>query len=276
MALLAVDMGGTYLRWFYSNGAIEKQGTISSKGIEPADFIIEMTKKQPDIERVGLSIAAQVSDGKIISSPNIDIRKRDIASYIPKKIRFSIENDANAAALAEADYFGASDIVIINIGTGFGCAAITGGKLLRGSHNLAFEAGHMPFASSPIRCGCGKNNCIELYASGIGIKKWLKYYRLENDIKLAKMIESKKEPYRQIGKNFIEATLHACASVTTLLDPELLILGGGIVASEPFLIDIISQRLIDYALPQTAKKIKIKASALENSSLCGAKIIASL
>lgn len=83
-----------------------------------------------------------------------------------------VENDANAAALAEHRYGagrGLSDLICLTLGTGIGGGAIAGGRLVRGAHGAGGELGHIPVEPGGAPCACGSSGCLEAYASATGI-----------------------------------------------------------------------------------------------------------
>ncbi len=90
-------------------------------------------------------------------------------------MEFRIENDLNSAVLAERLYWKSDNIIAIYIGTGIGAGIISNGILIKGNLGFAGEIGHIPFKKAPFNCGCGKDNCIELFCSGGAILKWADY-----------------------------------------------------------------------------------------------------
>jgi glucokinase len=141
---------------------------------------------------------------------------------------------------------------------------------VRGAYNMATEIGHIPYKKAPFSCGCGRNNCIELFASGSGLKKWTQHYKLECDHSLKSL---KKCTNKDIVKSFEEALVHASGVVTTLFNPEVLVLGGGIITANPYLKDIILQTISDHALPQALDGLKICTSTIEDAPIKGALLL---
>lgn len=96
-----------------------------------------------------------------------------------------LENDANAAALGE-QWIGAgrnvSDLVLISLGTGIGGGIISGGKILRGSHGMAGEIGHITVVPNGNPCGCGNRGCVEKHASAIAITAMARMLGLGDDL----------------------------------------------------------------------------------------------
>ncbi len=255
---LYIDRGATYIRYQIENGNI-----ITIKESDIISLIRELTAKY-NIKRAYISFAGEVRDNIIISAPNIDIKRLDLSSYFPN-IQFKIDNDLNCAILAEAKYWSSRDIVALYIGTGIGAGAISRGNIVRGFSNSAGEIGHIPFKKAPFSCGCGKDNCIELFTSGSAIKKWADY--LNQDFK--RLEDMPKEIY----SNFLEGVLYASATLITLFNPKILVLGGGVIEKNSFLINYIKQNIDRYAYNPNLKGLKIVQTKLKDAPLEGAKFL---
>jgi len=270
MSALYIDIGGTWLRWEYK----EKSGKIHSKSIGLVEFIEEFLQNHKDIKSVLVSFAGQVSDGAILSSPNITVEISHIKEYFESryKIVFKIDNDLNCALLEEVRYINSSDTVLFFVGTGVGCSIYENGHIFRGKNNLAGEIGHIPFKKAPFKCGCGKDNCLELFCGGEGLKKWCEYYGLK-EMSLLELRNSKTNEAKKIYKNFQEAILFGIGTLVTLTNPQVLILGGGVLESNPYILDIIEKKIYRYALKESCKGLRIVMSEIENPSLKGAKLL---
>ncbi len=248
---LAVDIGGTYLR--YDIYGIKK---IEIKNIDIEEFLRKLIKKY-NIKKIAISFAGQVNNGEILSSPNAK-------KFNPKNlgIPYILENDLNCAALAESNYFKSKFLVALYSGTGLGSGIIENGKIVRGYKNLAGEIGHIPYKKAPFKCGCGKDNCIELFASGNGIKKWANFLSCEDNLKTT---------CKEIKKNYEKALLTAAATVLTLFNSEMLVLGGGVIKNNPYLVDLVKKEIKNYAPSFSISKIVL--SEIEDASLIGAKLL---
>jgi glucokinase len=272
MSQLYIDIGGTKLRseLVLKNETIKEE--VPSNSVELTSYIENKIDK--DLKEVFISFAGQVNNGKIISSPNIKIKEKNITKYFDEKysIRLKIDNDLNCALRAESRYFNEKNLALIFIGTGIGSAVMENNLIIKGENNLAGEIGHIPFKKSPFKCGCGKNNCIENFTSGIALKKWYDFYKLKD--KTISEIKKSKNPYeKMIYNNFIEGFLTASATIVTLFNPKLLVLGGGIIKSNNFLYDILKDNIEKYALKASCNKLDIQISKLDNASLEGAKLL---
>ena len=273
--ILLIDIGGTYLRYeIHDRNKVIKKAKLKSAQIGLCEFL-EKILEQEKIKTIAISYAGQVNKGKILSSPHIKIDRHNIKEYIEQKygVKLYIENDLNCSVLAEADYFKAKDIVNIAVGTGLGLGVVSSGILIKGSDGIATELGHIPYKESPFNCSCGKNNCLELFASGSGLKLWEEYYKFQNFLTLEELQKSSDKNAIKISKEFQKALLYACGVVVTLFNPKILVLGGGIIQSNPQLVNLIQKEIANYAMPLSTENLKIVKSHLEDASLKGAYLL---
>ncbi|MBM2852718.1 MAG: family transcriptional regulator [Candidatus Nitrosotenuis sp.] len=155
--------------------------------------------------------------------------KNDLKKMFGKKI--AMENDANCFAMAEATMgmaVGYNVVFGVIMGTGVGGGIIIDGKIHRGRTNIAGEWGHHTLYQNGNKCYCGKSGCVETYISGPALeKRWFQ-------------ITEKKEPLETIVQNldgyngkiwkkeFLDNFGVGLANVIDILDPDVIVLGGGI------------------------------------------------
>jgi len=273
---LAIDAGGTHLRaLLLKKGKEVVSFEAKSSEIPLGNWIESILKKEVKITTVCISFAGQVRDGTIIAAPNIAVDIPNIKAYFEHHfpIKLYIENDLKCAALAEAKAHKSTHLCALYVGTGIGLGVIEDRKLIRGHDNFATEIGHVPFLEAPFVCGCGRNNCIELFASGSGLRKWTHYYNLNPDQTL-RTLEASQEPHAQkILDQFKRALLHAAGCVVTLFNPEILVLGGGIIEANASLVDFIKSNIHDTALKRSLENVMIVKSNLKQAPLRGALLL---
>lgn len=272
---LFIDIGGTHLRSEVCSGSDVVSESVRSQDIGLLSYIDRVMHQYPDIDFIGISYAGQVNKGVLVASPNINIDEYDIVSAVNSRygIPLKIDNDLNCAIRAEAAYWKADNIAALFVGTGIGAAVIDQGKLVSGSRNMAFEIGHVPYRETPLLCGCGRSNCLELYASGSGISKWLTLYGRDLHPNLEQLKNSLVTDERSVAAEFERAVLHAAGILVTLANPDILVLGGGIVEQNPYLVSLVRENLKEYALKPSLKTLQIEKSVLENAPLSGAKLL---
>lgn len=272
---LVLDVGGTSIRGvIYENEKPTQELHANSREKGLAHFIEDILKNNSHIKTVSIAYAGQVRDGIILSAPNIDVDKHAIKEYFETnyKIKLFIENDLNAAILAEAKEHTCQDICAVYVGTGLGLGVISGDKLIRGAKSVATELGHIPYKKAPFLCGCGRDNCIELFASGSAIEKWLKYYSFDfEDLEVLKTSKDSKK--REIYEEFLESLLYALGTVITVFNPKVLVLGGGVIENNQFLYEIIKEKIPNYALGASLDGLKIVQTNIKNAPLKGAYLL---
>lgn len=272
---LAMDIGGTHIRYQTSINGDKWSDLVVIKwfdGLEP--LFKNMMSINPRIKEVGISFAGQVHDGIIESAPNINQHEPiDVTKWFADRgVVARIDNDLKCAAIAESAYFDEGEMFVIYVGTGFGTAFIKSNRRpLAGSHNLAGECGHVPYKKAPFKCGCGKDNCIELYCSGSGLKKHREYYGLNDLDTLAKLEESNNINAMEIVRNFKEALVVGTAVGIALYNPLRVVFGGGVIHKNPELIDVVQANIGMYAPAFALKETIFMRSELEEGALEGAK-----
>ncbi|MBE0491352.1 MAG: ROK family protein [Sulfurospirillum sp.] len=269
---LCIDAGGTYFRYeLYENNQQIGAKSEKNEGVGICFWIENILQQYPKIQIIAVGYAGQVKDGIILASPNITIDKANIKSYFEQKygVKFFIQNDLECAVLAEANFHKSPDICALYLGSGMGLGVISGGKLLQGFGGVATEIGHIPYKKSPFTCGCGRDNCIELFASGIGLLGFKKYLSLDANLTLEQLRVAQSSLYTQ----FEEALLYAVGTVITLFNPQILVLGGGIFASDSELFAIVSEKYANFTLLVSAKQVTIKKTQIQNAVLSGTRLL---
>jgi len=161
----------------------------------------------------------------------------DLAAALARPVR--IENDANCFVLSEAaDGVGKGKHVVfgVTIGTGFGGGLVFGGRLHRGANAVAGEAGHIPLPwptndDQPLRpCYCGKVGCVEKYLCGAGMVA--DYKRITGQEISAADVTARlargEDAAEQVVTMFVDRLARVFGVVVTLLDPDIIVLGGGL------------------------------------------------
>jgi glucokinase len=211
---------------------------------------------------LGVGIPGLVDDdGTMHYAPNlpagsgVDFKARvSAATGAP---RIVIDNDATCAALAEwllGAARGASDAIVITLGTGIGAGIIAGGEVLRGANGYAGEAGHMVVDLSGPLCSCGRRGCWERYASGSGLARLAREAATAGRLG-AVMALARGDAESVRGEHVTEAaaagdpgalevmaelgwwTALGLANLTAILDPSLIVIGGGLVEAGELLLE---------------------------------------
>ena len=193
----------------------------------------------------------------------------------------ALENDANAAALAEWR-FGAGrghrDIVYLTMSTGVGGGLILDGRLYRGHQGNAGELGHIPLEAGGERCACGMRGCFEAYAGGAHIPA--RYAQLGGwkGLDAAQIWRLARGGDRRAGRvaaDAVEALVALVVSLQTLFDAERIVLGGGVIEHVSGLYREIKTGVARCLVGPWKSKVKILRSKLgPNAGILGAAALA--
>lgn len=197
-----------------------------------------------------------------------------VGQFFREKLKFDrlfVENDVKNCALGEL-YFGYGrqyeNYIWVTVSTGIGGAIVQSGKLLRGYRNLAGEIGHVKVEyQQGAQCSCGAFGCLEAYASGTAItRETLK--AIQEDPKFQQEFETQGLPQDARGCSILaeqgnpravsiyekagDYLARGIAVAVNLLDPQVVILGGGVARSMDLLVPAIRRRFNDYGLEREA------------------------
>ena len=251
MIVLGVDIGGTKIACGRVNEKAEvlSRSTRPTRGAEGLEISLEEVYRAiqeeltPEVKAIGICSPGPLNPktGVVLNPPNLPgWRNVPLAALVTERFHLPcrVENDANAAGLAEA-LFGAargySSVFYATLSTGVGAGIILDGKIYHGKNGAAAEGGHVTidYRSKEI-CNCGVPGCIEALASGTAIARMGPNYDLE-------------EVATRLG-----AWL---GSIVSLLDPDIIVIGGGVSQiGEPLfekLRRIVPQRTINQFANQT-------------------------
>ncbi|MBR6165648.1 MAG: ROK family glucokinase [Clostridia bacterium] len=228
--------------------------------------------KMDRVESVGAGIPgiANMSTGVIIKCPNMGWYHVPFRGELQKyfQVPILIDNDANVAALAESVAgvsAGTSSSVFITIGTGIGSGIILNGKIWSGFHGIGSELGHVILDLDGVPCSCGNHGCLERYCSATALIRMgreavqncpesliLKSVSGNPDrINARTVIDAarEKDPVAvEVYDRYIQYLSQAIANVVNLIDPEIIVLGGGVSKAGDFLLDAIRKTFPKYVL----------------------------
>jgi len=230
--------------------------------------------------------------GLVINPPNLSgWRNVQLAGLIEKKfgVPTKVENDANAAGLAEV-LFGAAvgyrDIFYVTVSTGIGTGIIINRKIYHGKNGVAGEGGHVSIDfHSPYRCGCGTLGCIEALAAGPAMARRARVRLLQEHTAPSLLREMTRGHLSQITPKLIEEAAREgdriaqeiidetgfylgvwLASMITLLDPEAIVIGGGVANIGKPLFDKIRATIPQYTINcQFARKTPVLPAKLRTN-----------
>jgi glucokinase len=273
-------------------GVKESLVGLVKKVIEESGVVLK------DIERIGVAAAGQIDKNsmKIIFSPNLGWRnvplKKDIETTFG--IETFVENDVNAATYGEWR-FGLKgipkDTIGIFVGTGIGGGLIFDGKLYRGFSNVGGELGHITVNPYGYRCHCGNTGCFEACCGGSYVVERVKVEIVNGykgkiwdilggdpDLLTTSHIEEGcllgDSLCRKVWTEVIEYMGAAMASLVNLLNPGIIILGGGVVYGSKYLVEQVRAVMEVRAMKASLKGLKIEKARLgEDAGIIGAAFV---
>ena len=307
---IGIDVGGTNVKIalvsdkgkiIYSNSIPTRaemgyEYTINSMKDAVRDLLKETKMKPSDIEGMGFGFPGQIDckNGVVRLAPNIPGWVNiPIANIMEKEFGVStrVDNDVRTATLGELNYgagVGCENLVCITVGTGIGSGLVVNGKLVRGANNAAGEIGHIKLTNEggPL-CGCGDRGCLEAYASGPSIValaeeyikggKSTKYRELANpDITpyIVAVAAKEGDPVaKQIFRIMGEYIGMGLTSVVNLLNPEKIIIGGGVAEAGDILFNPIKETIAKRAMT-IQREVEIVPAQLGNTAgVIGASLL---
>jgi len=299
-AAIGVDIGGTSVKLGVVNSqgrVLEYRSFLTDKRKSRkkqldtlAAHIQELIRlaKNKKLKVLGVGIGApgpiDVERGFVYFFPNIPGWKNTPLKAILErrlKLPVAVDNDANAMALGEFLFGagrGAKNIIALTLGTGVGGGIVMGGRLFHGSHYSAAEIGHLVINENGPRCGCGSRGCIETYVgNGYFIKEverrlrtgqksvlraWLKKKEKLTPLLVSQAAQNGDRFSQEIWRETGEHLGTALAGLVDVLNPEKIILGGGIAQNGKLLFNPVIKTLRKKAFPIASRSVKVVPAAL--------------
>ncbi len=309
---IGIDLGGTKILIALidrENGTVVehvKKKTKKEKGPENIikkmvcgiEELLLLTSKQLDeISSIGVGAAGQIDrkNGIIIAAPNLDCYDLNIKKLLNEKfdIPVFVGNDVEIATIGEQKFGagkGYNDFVCVFVGTGVGSAIVKDGKIILGATGTAGEIGHIIVDLNGRQCACGAHGCLEAYASRSAIER-----RIEGALKKGRnsCILDYLEPGKSITSSMIQKSIEredelvlqcvteaseylsgGLASIINFINPELIILGGGLIEAVDYFYQKTIKKARAKSLPVPASKIQFKKAALgDYSGVTGAAFL---
>ena len=294
-----VDIGGTTIKigLFDMGGALIEKWEIPTRtennGNQILDDIcqavhqkmVETGIKKEQVEGIGLGVPGPVgSDGTVYGCVNLGWPTFNVESTLYQKIGIPVKagNDANVAALGEMWQGGGKghqNVMMITLGTGVGCGLVINGKIVAGAHGAGGEVGHIHIRDDEHEvCGCGKKGCLEQYVSANGIVRVAKR-KLEQEQRNTSLNQytalSSKGIYDEAKKGdmvameivdeICEILGNILAMLCNTIDPEVVVIGGGVSKAGNILIEGIRKHYVKHAFHAT-EKTEITLALLENDA----------
>jgi glucokinase len=274
MHAIGIDIGGTKI----AGGLVDEQGKIvrelkvSTPSTDPDAIVaavVDLANQLSEGESViGVGVAAagfvDAERENIVYAPNLSWRNEPFKAKLEARIELPvlIENDARAAGWAEFQHgagVGASHMILLTIGTGVGGAVVSDSKLQRGKFGFAGELGHVRMVPNGLLCGCGQHGCIEQYGSGTALLRSAQALAASGTAEGARLAALTAQVGTLTGAEVYQAISEgdpgalrllaevgswlgqAIATLCAAIDPEVVVIGGGVSSAGDLLLDPIRE-----------------------------------
>ena len=304
--LLGVDLGGTTTKLAFINlsGEIIHKWEIATDRSENGKNITTNIAKTIDAKLaeldemksriLGIGVGApgpvRFEDGSLYEAINIGswhhYPLKDLLE-VETSLPVVIDNDANIAALGEmwkGAGQGAKDLVCITLGTGVGGGVITNGQMVHGKSGAAGEIGHITVVTeNGAPCNCGKTGCLETVVSATGIVRLAQEALLKD--KGTSLLQQKLNAGQSLSsklvfecaieedglsKSIVEMVSFylglALSHIGNLLNPEKIVIGGGVSKAGDVLINAVRENFEKYAFKRVLKSTKVLPATLGNDA----------
>ena len=289
--VVGVDAGGTKLL----AGVVDEGLSVQHRAHrlwrtrergEVLDLIVEVVEEArsqaPDVEAVGFGIPCLMdfARGVSLSSVHLPLEGVPFRDLMSERLGLPVyvDNDANAAALAEQRHGaaqGASDMVLLTLGTGIGGGLVLGGDVYRGSFGTGAELGHMVVDLDGPLCGAGCPNrgCLEAVASGTAIgREGVEAARLHPDSLLARAAAEGRAitgaMVTELGHDGDSAAVEVLglvgrrlgaglSGIANIFNPEVIVIGGGVTAAGELLLGPAREEMMRRALAPNRERVRV-------------------
>lgn len=297
---VGVDLGGTKI----ATGIVDQDGKLLDQLVcdtdakEGSDAVLErmaqsvktllerQNAKPEDVLGIGVCSPGPLEreTGLVLFAPNLGWKNVYLGPILQEKtgITTYVENDANAAALAEK-WFGAGrgveNMVYITVSTGVGSGIIINDRLYAGTHGTAGEVGHIVIEGDGPLCGCGQRGCLESLASGTAIARMAKEALqagaesvirdlVEGDLDAisAKVVGEAAKQGDKVAQEVLDKAFYylslGVVNVLNLFDPEVVVIGGGVSKLGDMLFTPVIEQVRKKAVAGPREKTRIVPAAL--------------
>lgn len=269
---VGIDVGGTKCLGV----ALSPDGEVIAEDRRPTprgvgslpkliETLAELASSFGEHVALGVGVPGLVTrDGVLRAAPNLDgVADFDVAGLLQKRVGHPVrvDNDATCATLSEWQFGagrGATDLMLVTLGTGIGGGVVCGGRLQRGKNGFAGEYGHMVVDPDGPPCPCGRRGCWERYASGSGLARLAREAAVGRRVsRVLDLAGGDPEAVRgeHVQRAAREGDADALAviddfgrwvalglvNLTNVLDPEMFVLGGGLAAGADLYLDPIKK-----------------------------------
>ncbi|MBB6349456.1 ROK family protein [Nonomuraea muscovyensis] len=256
--VVALDVGGTSMKGglVSDSGAVllsERRPTPREQGPEAVvaairDFIGHLAASGDGRPAgVGLAVPGLVSADTALYAANLGWKNVPAGDFTPLDVPILLGHDVRTGGLAESVLGagrGVPDFLFLPIGTGIAGAMIVHGEPYGGASGWGGEIGHIPVFPDGEQCACGQFGCLETYASAASVGRRYSLRSGQEGVRAEQVVASDDPMAIEVWDEAVEALSLALATYTLLLDPSMIVLGGGLAEAGPALLDPVRTRLV--------------------------------
>jgi glucokinase len=304
---IGVDLGGTKMQIGVLSGVETRWESRETSRGQDQDELIDLLVREvnqarearPDVVAVGLGIPATINQerGEAVSAVNLPLLELPVRDVVSERVGLPVflDNDGNVAAYAEYLYGAAREkptTVLLTIGTGIGGGLILGGEIFRGATGAGAELGHVVIQADgpPCQGNCPNHGCVEALASGTALGREGKAAaESAPDSVLGELLAEDQEVD---GLAVTEAALAgdetaigvfdliggrlgvACASFANIFEPEVIVIGGGVIKAGDLLLDPARREVRERALRPMNETPIVAATLGNDAGMIGAAALA--
>ena len=300
--VVGVDVGGTNIKL----GLVSPQGVVIARShfstkpfLSSKKKLIEVLSKE--IKEIYISKGLKVKDiaGVGVGLPGLIDRPKGMVRFLPnipgwnnvpvksileRKLNFPVhvENDVKLITLAEWKLGagrGIKNLICLTLGTGVGSGLVLNDHLYRGVDNAAGELGHMPLNETGLPCNCGGFGCLETYVGNKYLNALANRIMKKSDMTTQKMFAFANQGNLKAIRFWRQAATHignGLVGIINLLNPELIVIGGGIANNEKYLFPVIRSVIKKRAMRLQGAMVKIKRAKFgDDAGIIGAYVLVS-
>lgn len=314
MYYVGIDLGGTNIATgiVSEDGAVLATKSVKTGAPRPENEIIadmacavtDLLKEQKidlaEVRSIGVGTPGSVDpiSGTVLSACNLGFLQTPLVEKLSQYFQQPIllDNDANCATLAEAMVGagrGKSSVVMVTLGTGIGGGIVLNGVLYGGKNHFAGEFGHMILQANGEPCACGMRGCFEAYASATAFIRDTKRAAEQNRESLLWTCAEQEGAFsgrtafdaarrgdgtaQAVVERYIEYLSLGCVNIIRMLQPDALIIGGGISHEGDALFVPLRARVMELAyssrVPEEKRTVLLAASLGNHAGIVGAALL---
>lgn len=296
--VFGVDVGGTTVKMglFNVDGEVLDKWEIKTRTENGGEAILpdiaasalaklkEKSIAKDKVAGIGIGIPGPINDeGVVPHTANLGWGYKEVTRELEELTGLPCKggNDANVAALGEAWKGGAagySNVVMVTLGTGVGGGIIIGGKIITGSNGAGGEIGHLHVDDNiPGHCGCGNKGCLEQVASATGITNLANQALAASDkpsmLRVGEVsaktvfdaVKADDELAKEIAESFGKYLGTALANITAIVDPQAIVIGGGVSKAGSILLAYVEKYYQKYCF-KSCRDVKFALATLGNDA----------